>query len=125
MSIQTYIHIIYQSKQISSDDPQYPKVAAMAELILDFIDGFEDDYVRSLGGMDDEGSSWTAWKNYFEDQFRLSPVLCSRFIEIESWYIKDGIVNSFAKAGCSKQAIPSQQTSAQSSNNQIQPNNKN
>jgi len=115
----------YQRKQINSDDPQYPKVAATAEMLLDFMDGFEDEYVRGLGGMDDEGSSWAPWKNYFEGLFQLSPVLCSRFNEIESWYIKEGVVYSLAKAGCAKGMLAPQQAPAQSSNSQIRPNNAN
>lgn len=87
-------------KGIQKDESIYPKVIAMADMLLDFMDTFEDDYVRSLPHMQDNEKFWTAWQNYFEDQFRISPALCNRFNEIRSWYTENGAVAKFAEKGC-------------------------
>ena len=90
----------YEKKPIHPNDQNYPKVVSMADMLLDFIDGFEDDYVRELAGMEDNGEYWIAWENYFVDQFRLSPILCVRYKEVKSWYTENGIVSELAEKGC-------------------------
>jgi hypothetical protein len=73
---------------------------AIAEMYLDFFDGFDDKYVRSLEGMGDKGQYWLLWERYFRDSFASSPALCLRFSELENWYTKG--VGQYAKAGCVK-----------------------
>lgn len=90
----------YQKKQIDINDPLYPKVVSMADMLLDYMDGFEDDFVRKLAGMEDNGKYWKAWEKYFQDQFNLSPVLCNRYKEVKSWYTENGVLDSFAIKGC-------------------------
>jgi len=92
----------YQKKRVQSDDIIYPKVISMADMYLDFIDGFEDAYVRKLAGMEDGGKYRIPWENYFQDQFSQSPALCNRYKEVKSWYTEDGVLETFAKKGCSK-----------------------
>lgn len=89
-----------QKKQVKMNEKIYPKVISMADMLLDFMDGFEDDHVRKLSGMEDNGKYWTAWGNYFQDQFSLSPVLCERYNEVKSWYTENGVVEKFARKGC-------------------------
>lgn len=93
----------FLNKQVDKDDPTYPKVKSMTIMLLDFMDGFEDDYVRQLSGMGDNGKNWVAWENYFIDQFRLSPALCESYKEYESWYAENGAISKFAKNGCVEQ----------------------
>jgi len=92
----------YEKQRISSKDKIHPQVISMADMFLDFMDGFNDDSVRKLKGMNDNGKYWIAWENYFVDQFRLSPVLCARYKEVKSWYTENGVVDKFAAKGCSQ-----------------------
>lgn len=89
-----------EKQKVSSKDKIYPKVITMADMYLDFMDGFDDESVRKLKGMNDNGKYWKAWENYFVDQFRLSPVLCARYKEVKSWYTENGVVDRFAAKGC-------------------------
>jgi len=58
----------------------------VAELYLDFIDGFDEEYVRSLAGMGKDGEKWLLWQRYFEDAFARSPPMCIRLAETKDWY---------------------------------------
>lgn len=91
-----------KKKPIKPNDKLYPKVISMADMILDFVDQFDDDFVRKLAGMEDGGKYWSAWNNYFKDQFRMSPALCNRYNEVKSWYPDKGILTSLAKEACNK-----------------------
>jgi hypothetical protein len=90
----------FQKKQLKSNDKNYPKVKSMAVMLLDFMDAFDDDYVRKLAGMNDGGKYWISWENYFVDQFSLSPVLCDSYKEMKSWYVENGVITKFAAKGC-------------------------
>lgn len=74
----------------------------MADMMLDFMEGFNDDYVRKLAEMNDYGKYWTAWENYFVDQFKLSPALCARYKEVKSWYTENGVIDKFVAKGCTQ-----------------------
>lgn len=89
-----------EGKQIRRSDKDYPKVVYMADMLLDFIDQFDDDYIRSLAGMEDNGKYWPGWDAYFADQFRRSPALCNRFEEVNEWYSENGILARYAKMNC-------------------------
>lgn len=91
-----------QKKKVQPNDKIYPQVISMADMLLDFMDGFEDEHVRKLSGMEDKGKYWTAWENYFQDQFRLSPELCKRYKEVKSWYTENGVLEEFARKGCAE-----------------------
>jgi hypothetical protein len=91
-----------EGKKCRRSDKIYPKVASMADMYLDFIDQFDDDYVRGLAGMKDGGKYWLAWEKYFQDQFKLAPALCARYEEVRSWYVEKGLVDTLAKQGCNQ-----------------------
>jgi hypothetical protein len=88
-----------RSKQINPTHKDFERAMAIADLYLDFFDGFDDDYVRSLLGMGENGKYWVLWGKYFQDQFALSPALCARFAEVKEWYTKS--VGKYARKGCS------------------------
>lgn len=91
-----------KNKQIKPNDRLYPKVISLADMILDFTDQFDDDFVRKLAGMEDGGKYWNPWNNYFKDNFRRSPALCNRYIEVKSWYPDKGILSKIANECCNQ-----------------------
>lgn len=91
-----------QNKEIKPNDKLYPKVAAVADLYLDYIDKFDDDFIRSLDGMQKDGKYWIAWDNYFHDQFKKSSALCNRYKEVKSWYPEDGILAKLVAECCTQ-----------------------
>ena len=81
-----------KNKELKSNDKNYAKVISVADLYLDYIDKFDDGFVRGLEGMEDGGKYWTAWRKYFLDQFRTSPALRARYTEVKSWYPPNGLL---------------------------------
>lgn len=79
----------YEGEPITRDDPNYSRVMAVAEMYLDFLESFQDDYVRSLNGMGEGGEVWDYWENYFKDMFATSPTICLLSIETQHWYSTD------------------------------------
>jgi hypothetical protein len=71
---------------ISRRDKNFNRVMAIAEMKLDFIDSFEDDYVRSLRGMEANGKYWVLWQKYFYEMFENSPALCRRYKDLKDTY---------------------------------------
>ena len=86
------------SKRIHPSDKDYERVTAVADMYLDFFDGFDDDYVRSLPKMGENGTNWLIWERYFQDTFALSPTLCARYEEVKDWYTVS--VGKYAAKGC-------------------------
>ena len=72
----------------------------MADLHLNYMDGFSSGYVRRLEGMEDNGKYWIYWEVYFKDSFRQSPAMCARYNEVKSSYPDDSVIAKFAKLGC-------------------------
>jgi hypothetical protein len=72
--------------RISRRNRNYARVMAIAEMKLDFIDSFDDEYVRSLRGMQDNGKYWVLWQKYFYGMFESSPALCIRYSELKDTY---------------------------------------
>lgn len=79
-----------EDKPIGHEDELYNRVMALADLHLDFFDVFDDDYVRALPGMADNGDYWPLWENYFVRAFVLSPSLRQRYVEVKDLYSPKG-----------------------------------
>jgi hypothetical protein len=92
----------FESIKPPNDKRLHAKVKSTAIMVLDFMDGFEDDYIRQLPEMGENGKNWIAWERYFTDQFASSPVLCDSYNEISTWYVKNGVVANAATKGCSQ-----------------------
>ena len=88
-----------RNMQLNPNHKDFELVMAVADLYLDFFDAFDDDYVRSLSGMGENGKYWVLWEKYFQDKFALSPALCTRFAEVKDWYSES--VGKYAEKGCS------------------------
>jgi len=86
------------SKALTPSDANSNRVTVIADLYLDFIDGFDDKHVRSLSGMEDGGKYWLLWQRYFQSLFANSPALCSRFAKVSDVYTK--AVGEYAQRGC-------------------------
>ncbi|MBP7526699.1 MAG: hypothetical protein KA801_02160 [Syntrophorhabdaceae bacterium] len=91
-----------RGKYIDPKHRDYNLVMIVAELYLDFIDGFDDEYVRSLAGMGKDGENWRLWENYFQDAFAQSPAMCIRLAETKDWYSPS--TGKYAEKGCSVNA---------------------
>lgn len=90
-------------KELKENDPLlYAKVIALSDLFLDFIDGFDDNYVYKLDGMKTNGKNRKLWDKYFVDQFKSSPALCQRYSEVKDWYDANGGLSKLASQGCKK-----------------------
>lgn len=85
-------------KALTPNDKNSNRVIVVADLYLDFIDGFDDKHVRSLSGMEDGGKYWLLWQRYFQSLFAKSPALCSRLAEVTDVYTKG--VGEYAQKGC-------------------------
>ena len=74
----------YSGKDISENDPDYDKVVAIAEFILDFFGSV-------LLQMQHFPQVWPRkwWEEYFIDSFANSPVLCRYLESVKEWYIDD------------------------------------
>lgn len=74
----------YQSKEIDKSHPDFNRVRAIAELILDY-------FVTVLLQIKDFPSvypeSW--WIEYITDMFANSPMLCRSLRDTQEWYISD------------------------------------
>jgi hypothetical protein len=92
----------FESMKPPNDKKLHAKVKSTAIMVLDFMDGFEDDYIRQLPEMGENGKNWVAWERYFIDQFATSPVLCDSYKDISTWYVKNGVVANAATKGCSQ-----------------------
>lgn len=79
----------YDGKQVKKGDPDFDAVMAVAEMYLDFIDSFQDDYVFDLPGMAKDGENRRLWNQYFKDIFVSSPALCAYAKEKKHWYSED------------------------------------
>ncbi len=91
-----------RGKTISRKNKDYELVMAVADLYLDSIDAFADDYVRKLPGMENGGKYWVMWEKYFQDTFALSPALCARYKEVREWYGPE--LGNYAEKGCGTKA---------------------
>ncbi len=87
-----------RNKQINRSHEDFELVMEVADLHLDFFDGFDDEYVRSLPKMGKNGPNWILWEKYFQDSFALSPALCARYAEVKDWYTES--VGKYAQKGC-------------------------
>ncbi len=76
----------YQGQPIQPEDSNFPRVMALADMHLDFFDGFDDEHVRKIAGMEEGGKYWVLWAKYFEDLFRTAPALCLRLSQTKVWY---------------------------------------
>jgi hypothetical protein len=100
-----------RNKQINPSHRDFDLVMAVADLYLDFFDGFHDDYVRSLPGMGEKGKYWVVWQKYFEDSFALSSALCTRLAGVREWYTED--IAKYAQKSCMKASFQLGPRSAQ------------
>lgn len=87
-----------EGKVITPADKDFNRVITVADMYLDFIDGFGDKHVRTLSGMEDNGKFWVLWEKYFHDLFANSPALCLRYTEVADTYIED--VGKYARNSC-------------------------
>lgn len=79
----------YDGKPLDKTDPNFNAVMAVSEMYLDFIEGFQDDYVFALPGMAKDGESRLLWDKYFKDMFASSPALRTYAKEKQNWYSTD------------------------------------
>jgi len=79
----------YEGINIDRNNQDYNRVMAVAEMYLDLLESFHDDYVRGIGGMEEDGDDWSYWQAYFRDMFRTSPVITKMSIEKQNWYSTD------------------------------------
>ncbi len=89
-----------EGRPLTRADKNFNRLMAIADMYLDFFDGFDDKHIRSLEGMEDKGKYWVLWERYFQDSFASSPALCLRFSKVEDWYTKG--MGKYAEAGCKK-----------------------
>lgn len=75
------------------------RLLTLAEMHLDFIEGFADEHVRALPGMHEGGEYAVAWGRYFTDLFSRSPVLCKRYAETKNWYTERAF-RKYIDEGC-------------------------
>lgn len=85
--------------KINPDHKDFEHVMAVADLFLDFFEGLNDEYVKSLPGMEEDGKYRHLWEEYIVDQFALSPALCVRFSDVKKWYT-DALQDYAKKGGC-------------------------
>ena len=90
----------FQKKKVQPAEVIYPRVMAMATLVLDYFDGFSNGYVRRLEGMEENGKYWRFWETFFRYSFSHSPALCARYNEMKSTYTEDSIPAKFSQLGC-------------------------
>lgn len=76
------------------------QVISVSDLILDYIDRFDDKYVSKLEGIEENGKVRQYWNNYFVDQFKMSPALCDRYKEVKPWCDEKSGLNKLAALGC-------------------------
>lgn len=63
------------------------RIALIAEMHLDFFDGFEDEFVSFLPGMEKPAGKYRIlWEAWFHDTFANSPALCGRYKEAQAFY---------------------------------------
>lgn len=85
-------------KALKPGDANFNRTIVVADLYLDFIDGFDDQHVRSLTGMEDGGKYWVLWQKYFQSLFANSPAMCDRFAKVSDMYTK--AIGEYAQKGC-------------------------
>jgi hypothetical protein len=71
----------YECKDVAETDPIYPRVASMAEWMIDFMDN-----VLVLSRSMPEFPWKDSWFKYFEDLFNNSVVMCRFWRQRETWY---------------------------------------
>jgi hypothetical protein len=62
------------------------QIATLAEMYLDFIETFDNDYLRKMPDMELGGKYDEVWKNYFLALFEKSPALCQRYLKVSNQY---------------------------------------
>jgi len=75
----------YESKAIEPDDPNYQRVCAAAEFLLDYFDAI---LIQVKQFPETWPQGW--WESFIEDTFAESPVLCNHLYRIaDSGYTKE------------------------------------
>lgn len=77
------------------------RVDTVADLHLDFIEQFENEYIKSLPNMAPGGTYWNQWNKYFATLFSRSPALCRRYREIKEFY-SASLFEPLVKSNCSQ-----------------------
>ena len=85
-------------KRLTPDDKNFNRVMLIADMYLDFFDSFDDRYIRTLEGMEDNGKYWILWQKYFQRSFANSPALCERYNDVADEYAKS--VSEYTRKGC-------------------------
>lgn len=67
----------YEGKPISPNDPEYAKVLTIAMAMTNYLEGSLDEY---------DNPAAAAWKQYVDDQFALSPILCDYLASRGKWF---------------------------------------
>jgi hypothetical protein len=67
----------YEGKVISRNDPNYPKVLTVAMAMTNYLEGSLSEY---------DNPSMPGWKQYIDDQFALSPMLCEYLDARRAWF---------------------------------------
>lgn len=88
----------FDGTRIKSKEKNYAQVMTVADLYLDLIDTFDDDYVRKLPKMAVSGENWALWEKYFKGLFENSTALCERYWAVQITYASS--VGNYARAGC-------------------------
>ncbi len=78
------------------------RIDTVAEMYLDFIELFDNEHVKSLPNMHEDGEYAKTWRRYFTDLFSRSPALCQRYLVTKDWYT-ERVFTQHTKAGCKKQ----------------------
>ncbi len=76
-----------------------PQIEIIAEMYLDFIETFDNDFLRSLPGMEPGGKYDAVWSSYFRDLFARSPALCERYLKTPDWY-SPSMCEKYARFTC-------------------------
>lgn len=76
-----------------------PQIEIIAEMYLDFIETFDNDFQRSLPGMELGGKYDAVWSTYFKDLFARSPALCERYLKTPDWY-SPSMCEKYARFTC-------------------------
>lgn len=78
----------YDAKPINKNDKNYTKSLLIAELYIDYIESFFDDYVYDLPKMDEGGEYRKMWEDYFMNVFLASPIMKQYLKENSQYYDK-------------------------------------
>jgi hypothetical protein len=92
----------YDGKILSSGDPNWDQVVAMAEVLIDFFDHILTVVEHNVK----DNAHWSKqfWENWIEEMFSNSPVLQERFDRTKEWY-PQSLVKVFERSSKGKESL--------------------